>query len=715
MSLLDDALFLQAFGYRIVPVHGKTPRRNGWLTCKWTEKAIRAELDRGADGLGLILSGLLDIDCDCPGAAAELAALGLPDTVSWQSARGPHSLYRVTPEQEIALSAVGSKAGELELRYGGLKQSVLPPSGGRSWVRSLLEHEPAPLPGTDWLPQPAQVQSIAAPQQERSGQPGDVFNRLATWHEILAPLGCTLVREREEDGRLVQDWRRPGDTEQLLSMTTGYCKTTLDDDALYLFTTSFPPLEAGKSYSKFAAYAIITHGGDFSAAARALAGAGYAESISVDVLPEVVDPSSRQADSFTVPEFPGVIAELADWHCQRAHTVDRQAGIVGGIMAVSWALGRCAKFGFDGTRANLFALMTGRPGSGKSEVAKSLQLLLSETGRLGEVCSDATSGVALEDALISSPRMLFVKDEAQDLVYATRSGKDGNAFKRSVLETIKRIYSEARGVTQPRRKANAKQVELPIMEPYLTTLMLATGAALWDDLPESLYLDGFAPRMLFFTVGREYAMNRGPRDLPPPKAFLELVDRWQPVFSDAGGGQSESTSATPVAPVLRDVVCSDAAGEQLWDIKAAWAEVDGSPVVQDFYARGQEIVCKLCMIAAASEDKAVDVAMVDRIAAFVEDSIRQKTKRWENRFTGDARYRDFVQRVMLKVSSGGGAGPGCPAYKLRDELTGHRSYEIAEALFDLYMSGQIETDVAVTGISSLEKAKKLWVRGCKAG
>lgn len=41
-------------------------------------------------------------------------------------------------------------------------------------------------------------------------------------------------------------------------------------DLLYVFSTS-TIFEAGRAYSKFAAYAILEHGGEFRAAARALA------------------------------------------------------------------------------------------------------------------------------------------------------------------------------------------------------------------------------------------------------------------------------------------------------------------------------------------------------------------------------------------------------------------------------------------------------------
>jgi DNA-binding transcriptional ArsR family regulator len=50
---------------------------------------------------------------------------------------------------------------------------------------------------------------------------------------------------------------------------------------LYVFTTNAHPFEAGKAYSPFAVYALLEHNGDFSAAAKALAGENTAPPVAV--------------------------------------------------------------------------------------------------------------------------------------------------------------------------------------------------------------------------------------------------------------------------------------------------------------------------------------------------------------------------------------------------------------------------------------------------
>jgi putative DNA primase/helicase len=101
----------------------------------------------------------------------------------------------------------------------------------------------------------------------RLPRPGDDFNASADWADVLGPHGWRWV-SRTGDG--VDHWRRPGKGAGT-SATTNYAGS----DLLYVFTSSAAPFEPGRAYSKFAAYALLGHNGDFAAAARALRKRGY--------------------------------------------------------------------------------------------------------------------------------------------------------------------------------------------------------------------------------------------------------------------------------------------------------------------------------------------------------------------------------------------------------------------------------------------------------
>jgi putative DNA primase/helicase len=103
---------------------------------------------------------------------------------------------------------------------------------------------------------------------EPGTRPGDRFNRSARWAEILCPHGWKLVRNINEVGQ----WRRPGKRGPGISATTNHAGNEL----LYVFSTA-TIFEPERGYTKFTAYAMLEHDGDFSAAARALVEAGYVE------------------------------------------------------------------------------------------------------------------------------------------------------------------------------------------------------------------------------------------------------------------------------------------------------------------------------------------------------------------------------------------------------------------------------------------------------
>jgi putative DNA primase/helicase len=97
-------------------------------------------------------------------------------------------------------------------------------------------------------------------------RPGDDFNTRAEWGEILQgwkrmrPIGAGWA------------WQRPGKTDRSISATTG---TAADGvDRLFVFSSS-TDFETETPYSKFAAYAHLHHGDNYTEAAKDLLGKGY--------------------------------------------------------------------------------------------------------------------------------------------------------------------------------------------------------------------------------------------------------------------------------------------------------------------------------------------------------------------------------------------------------------------------------------------------------
>ncbi len=97
-------------------------------------------------------------------------------------------------------------------------------------------------------------------------RPGDEFEVIMNWDEILEPAGWHY----EAQHGAIEYWCRPGKTTGI-SASVNFAESGL----LYVFSTNAAPLEDGRAYTKFAAYATLNHDGDFSAAASALRRQGF--------------------------------------------------------------------------------------------------------------------------------------------------------------------------------------------------------------------------------------------------------------------------------------------------------------------------------------------------------------------------------------------------------------------------------------------------------
>jgi putative DNA primase/helicase len=108
--------------------------------------------------------------------------------------------------------------------------------------------------------------------------PGDDYSsRGPDWSEILEQHGWACVRQQGH----VRYWRRPGKDGAGWSATTGRCSNRKGHDLFCVFSTNADPFpgpvngRACSSHSKFSAFTLLYHGGDFKVAARVLAADGF--------------------------------------------------------------------------------------------------------------------------------------------------------------------------------------------------------------------------------------------------------------------------------------------------------------------------------------------------------------------------------------------------------------------------------------------------------
>lgn len=341
MTLLRDALHWHQLGATPIPVRPdgtKAPAVTSWRD--WQDRQpelgeVITAFQVDHDGLGLVCgqaSGGLEL-LELEGRAVTAGLVGqLAQTFTdhgleelWQRidtgyseqtpGGGIHWYYRVDGAPVAGNTRLARDAERkvlIETRgQGGF--TVIAPSAGRTHptgnayaVRSGHPESIPTLTADEYaavhvlaglLDQAPAVEPDTGPaaRPRRPGdplRPGDDFNVRATWEEILAPHGWTLHARIGQSAT----WRKPGKRRPGISATTG---RAADADRLFVFSTS-TDFEPEKPYNKFAAYAVLNHGGDHSAAAKALREAGYGDQTEISP----ADPLAGLLPSSPQPQAP---------------------------------------------------------------------------------------------------------------------------------------------------------------------------------------------------------------------------------------------------------------------------------------------------------------------------------------------------------------------------------------------------------------------------
>lgn len=318
-DMLTTALTWHAAGYSVIPIKGdgsKQPALDTWRAYmdRQPDEMDVARWGRTHSGMGVVCGGPMSLEMlEVEGYALYTAPIvralmddnGLGDL--WdrlmggyleRSPRGGlHIFLRICDgpargNTKLASRPHPDEPGKVQVLWetrGQGGQSVIAPSAGGTsrdgeWavVQGTVADIPAitaderdqvyavltmldEMPAAD--PAPAET---GRPRSTDSDElrPGDDYSNRTTWDDILVPRGWTKVKQMGAGWA----WRRPGKTDTGISATTGQAKDGVD--RLFVFSTS-TEFQSERPYSKFAAYTLLEHRGDWTAATRALRAAGY--------------------------------------------------------------------------------------------------------------------------------------------------------------------------------------------------------------------------------------------------------------------------------------------------------------------------------------------------------------------------------------------------------------------------------------------------------
>jgi len=201
-------------------------------------------------------------------------------------------------------------------------------------------------------------------------RPGDDFNERATDAEVLEILLRYGWQEAGRRAGSVIDLTRPGKSvSEGSSGTLNHC----GEGVFFCFSSSASPFEPEQAYLPFAVYALLEHGGDFSAAASELARQGYGEPLEAPGKSILAEAAPREVgkNRLTPLELPegtlyGVAGDIV--HALDPHTESDRAAILLQILAAFGnVIGRSAHFRVEGDRhyTNLFVAVVGESGKGR--------------------------------------------------------------------------------------------------------------------------------------------------------------------------------------------------------------------------------------------------------------------------------------------------------------------------------------------------------------
>ncbi len=343
---------------------------------------------------------------------------------------------------------------------------------------------------------PRPVERLPPRAVSAAGRPGDDFNARASWAEVLEPHGWQRVGSRLG----VVSWRRPG-KEHGISATTNHAGS----DLLYVFSTS-TGFESERGYSKFSAYALLSHAGDFAGAARALSLQGYG--IEIPAPDAEVDTSGIMAqagrsDRSKPPELagllrvPGLVGDMAEWINASSIKLQPVLAVAASIAAFSALVGRKAKTD-TGLRSNLYVLGVGETGCGKERARQAIGRLFNALGTDKMLGDSFASDSAVEAAMASLPCRLYLIDEMGYFLGTLRDDMAPSHVK-SIVPVLLRMYSSSDGVYRKRTYAQAENnQDASIDQPCLSLYGTTVPSNFYANVTKAHLSNGLLSRLLVF-------------------------------------------------------------------------------------------------------------------------------------------------------------------------------------------------------------------------
>lgn len=410
-------------------------------------------------------------------------------------------------------------------------------------------------------PTPAPKPMRTAPINPDNARPGDLYAQTADVPELLLSHGWQMVGGPSNN----QQWRRPGKTD-------GNHSATWNGEVFYVFSSSAPPFEPNTGYGAFGVYAALEHGGDHSAAAKALHALGfhspeatYPSYPGVDLGPflasigasgtvEVVEEEEELEEEQPVEDFrpdvfperllypPGLMGEVIRYNLDTAHKPQPVLALAGALCLQAALCARKVKTA-NGTRPNLYIIAVASSGAGKNHARSINRRILTESGN-GKIHAESmVSGAAILTALADSKTMLFQLDELGIFMRGIKN-PEKNPHGHDIIRKMLDLYSNSGCLYETSRYAD-KEKTTTIQDPHLILYGTTVAESLYDGLSVESVTNGFLARVMIFDSAGAHPRRRILVERSLPESILHTA-KWWASFHPGGGNLDVEPIVVPV-------------------------------------------------------------------------------------------------------------------------------------------------------------------------
>jgi len=587
-SVIDGVCTCHA-GVNCTQKPGKHPMLNKWQHRASTDETQIRKWFSGTRprNIGILMgaaSGLVAVDCDSTEAMQEALKRGLPETLTVETGRGYHFLYKHPGGRVGSGTKILKKVmPDLPLDIKGDDGYIVAPpslhiSGKRyQWAR---EQEPSPLP--QWIVDLQQDKTPVEVPRKRGVPLPDVSHLLVEQSDYQRAVEALAFIDPDQS---YDDWVHVG-----MALHSTDEPSAFDEwDRWSSRGNKYKGIKDIDTHWKSFDSSGITIATIFDLAKRA----GWCPTpapVAVVRRPSL-DPGILPASLLSVPGF---VDDVVEYTMRTCAYPNRALALAGALALQSFLAGRKVTTD-DCARSSLYLMGLADSGVGKQAPRATNIRVLTALGLADKVYGSLASGEGVEDTLVNVRSALFQPDELDSLIAQLAEDLPGA---RRTAGILKDLFTSAHITYTARVKANRDGKPMPrasVDQPSLTLLGNCPAELFYSALNERLAVDGFLSRCLIFESGARGKRRRF-KDEEPPARVMEHAVRWV----DAPFGPGNLSEMTPTPRVVPYTSEAERLLESARDHFDALYDAAPSNVIRTQWTRAAEKAARLALVAACS-------------------------------------------------------------------------------------------------------------------